>query len=201
MSSRTTREPKQSRAMKTVATILDAAVSVLANSGYEGFSTNAVAATAGINISTLYSYFPNKEALLERLLERYNDQFIEQLKPLLAGHPNKSERVGMIIEAQAELMIDKPWIRSLKEALDSVPALQTLQAHSSRHLIAALLKNIPQQVAGPKLSGESQQLVMTLLVDTFNRGAMMVAKTEPALRQKMLAEVTLLLNSYLDNYR
>ena len=125
MSSRTTREPKQSRAMKTVATILDAAVTVLANSGYEGFSTNAVAAAACINISTLYSYFPNKEALLEHLLERYNDQLIEQLQPLLAENPNKNERVGIIIEAQAGLMIDKPWIKSLKQALSSVPALQT----------------------------------------------------------------------------
>ncbi|MDB3856349.1 TetR/AcrR family transcriptional regulator, partial [Halieaceae bacterium] len=190
MTIRATRTPKQSRSIKTVAAILEAATEVLADKGFEGLSTNAVATQAGINISTLYSYFPNKEALLERLLERYNDKTIEQLKPLLAGNPNKNERVGIILEAQAQLMVDEPWIKSLKEALANTPTLQSLQAHSSRHLIDVVITQIPQEIAGPKVSGDDQQVVMTLLVDTFNRGALIVANTPAASRKKMLTEVT-----------
>ncbi|MGI9288223.1 MAG: TetR/AcrR family transcriptional regulator [Pseudomonadales bacterium] len=198
----TTRTPKQSRAIRTVASILDASTRLLTNKGYEGLTTNTVAAEAGINISTLYSYFPNKEAILERLLERYNDQLVDQLQPLLANNPNKNERIGHIIETQAQLMIDEPWIRALKEALVAVPALHELQAHAIQHLINSVLVQIPQEIAGPKkVSGDHQQVVMQLLVDTFNRGALMIAKSQPGLRKAMLAEVKLLINSYLDNYR
>ncbi|MGI9292676.1 MAG: TetR/AcrR family transcriptional regulator [Pseudomonadales bacterium] len=197
----TTRTPKQSRSIRTVASILDASIRVLTDEGYQGLTTNTVAAKAGINISTLYSYFPNKEAILERLLERHNDQLLDQLQPVLANNPNKNERVGLIIETQAQLMINEPWLRALKEALIAVPALHELQAHANQHLIDSVLNQIPQEIAGPKVSGDHQQVVMQLLVDTFDRGALMIAKTQPDLRKAMLAQVKLLINSYLDNYR
>ena len=43
---------------------------LLAKGGFAGFTTNAVAETAGVSIGTLYQYFANKEAILDALADR-----------------------------------------------------------------------------------------------------------------------------------
>ena len=58
-------EPKQARARKTYDAVLDAAAALLMTGGIEGLNTNSVAATAGVNISTLYRYFDDKYDLVE----------------------------------------------------------------------------------------------------------------------------------------
>jgi AcrR family transcriptional regulator len=63
--------PKQERARATVAAILQAATYILERRGYEGLNTNAVADKAGVNIASLYQYFPNKEAIFVELLRRH----------------------------------------------------------------------------------------------------------------------------------
>lgn len=63
--------PRQKRARQTVDFILDAAVYILAERGLDGFTTNRIAERAGVNISSLYQYFPNKLAILEALQARH----------------------------------------------------------------------------------------------------------------------------------
>jgi AcrR family transcriptional regulator len=201
MNQRATRIPKQARSIGKVASILDATIELLSEDGYEGLNTNAVARKAKINISTLYSYFRNKEAILEILLERYNEQLIAQLQERLESNSDKSERVGVIISAQVEQMINEPWIGAFKKALATAPALQELQTRANQHLINSVIAQIPQDLAGPKVSGQHQQVVMLLLVGVQNYGTQLIANTPPSSRSAMLEEVTLLINSYLDNYR
>lgn len=66
--------PKQQRSRETVGTILDAAAQLLVEDGYDKASTNRVAREAGVNIGTLYRYFPNKEMLFATLFERHVEQ-------------------------------------------------------------------------------------------------------------------------------
>lgn len=61
------RQPAQSRSQKKVQEILDAARRVLIARGYEQFTTNHVAEDAGCNISTLYRYFPDKDAIIAEI--------------------------------------------------------------------------------------------------------------------------------------
>ncbi len=65
------KEPRQTRARQTVDFILDAAAYILAERGFDGFTTNHIAERAGVNISSLYQYFPNKLAILEALQARH----------------------------------------------------------------------------------------------------------------------------------
>ncbi len=53
--------------------ILDAGRVVLLERGYEGASTNRVAEAAGISPGSLYQYFPDKDAVLAEVLDRYVD--------------------------------------------------------------------------------------------------------------------------------
>jgi AcrR family transcriptional regulator len=61
------KQPKQARSAGLVATILEAAVQVLAKEGAPRFTTARVAEKAGVSIGSLYQYFPNKTAILFRL--------------------------------------------------------------------------------------------------------------------------------------
>jgi AcrR family transcriptional regulator len=75
------KQPQQARSAELVATILEAAVQVLAKEGAQRFTTARVAEKAGVSIGSLYQYFPNKAAILFRL---QSDEW-RQTSELLGG--------------------------------------------------------------------------------------------------------------------
>jgi AcrR family transcriptional regulator len=72
--------PKQARAKATVDAVLEATAQVLLKEGYDGATTNRIAAIAGVSIGTLYQYFPNKEALVAALATRHVDRTLDLLR-------------------------------------------------------------------------------------------------------------------------
>ena len=77
------KQPKQARSTDLVATILDAAVQVLAKEGVQRFTTTRVAERAGFSVGSLYQYFPNKAAILFRLQSDEWRQTTELLRGIL----------------------------------------------------------------------------------------------------------------------
>ncbi len=69
------RQPQQARGQQRVDVILNAAEKVFAEVGYAAATTNAIAARAQTNIASLYQFFPNKEAILAGVVERYRDEY------------------------------------------------------------------------------------------------------------------------------
>jgi AcrR family transcriptional regulator len=61
---------------KRRAALLHAAFDVLAEAGFEGLRTRAVAARAGVNIATLHYYFPSKQDLIEGLAQLIGAKFV-----------------------------------------------------------------------------------------------------------------------------
>lgn len=64
------RPPKQKRSREMVSRLLDATAATITARGFENTTTNHIAEQAGVSIGSLYQYFPDKEALVEALLER-----------------------------------------------------------------------------------------------------------------------------------
>src|SRR5580704_8364093 len=56
--------------------LLQAAFDVLAEVGFEGLRTRAVAHRAGVNIATLHYYFPSKQHLIEGLAQLIGAKFV-----------------------------------------------------------------------------------------------------------------------------
>ena len=71
------KEPRQARAKRTFESILDATAGLLDEIGFDRLTTNLVAERAGVNIGSLYTYFPNKYALLNTLALRLSDEQTE----------------------------------------------------------------------------------------------------------------------------
>ncbi len=75
--------PSQTRAMRTVDTLFEAATRILASEGEAGFTTNRIAERAGFSIGTLYQYFPSKEAIVVALVRRQRDRVLRELDVML----------------------------------------------------------------------------------------------------------------------
>jgi AcrR family transcriptional regulator len=78
------RRPVQERARRRREEILDATAQILESQGWDALNTNAVARQAQISIGTVYDYFPNREALLLALLERYEERLAAAMDEALA---------------------------------------------------------------------------------------------------------------------
>jgi AcrR family transcriptional regulator len=56
--------------------LMQATFDVIAESGFEGLRTRAVAERAGVNIATLHYYFPTKQALVEGVAQFLGAKFV-----------------------------------------------------------------------------------------------------------------------------
>ena len=72
--------PGQRRSELTVATILEAAARILETDGLSAYSTNAIAARAGVSIGSLYQYFPNKDAVTRALIQKNAHALLRDLQ-------------------------------------------------------------------------------------------------------------------------
>src|SRR5258705_9786099 len=68
---RARRVPQQDRSREKVRRVLDAADELLAREGAGALVTTRVAEEAGIAVGSVYSYFPDKDAIAEALALRY----------------------------------------------------------------------------------------------------------------------------------
>src|SRR6266853_1677905 len=75
------RLPQQARGEQRIAAILQAAAQVFYEVGFDAATTDMIAKLAHTAIGSLYDFFPNKEAIAQRLCE----QFCEDLRVLFEG--------------------------------------------------------------------------------------------------------------------
>ena len=68
------RRPRQSRGQARVELLLDAAAAVIAESGLEAATAEAIALRARTAKGSLYQFFPNRDAVLAALALRYADE-------------------------------------------------------------------------------------------------------------------------------
>ena len=88
--------------------ILFAAAHILKTEGFAHATTNAIAEKAGVSIGSLYQYFPNKEAIVAALRERYRDWYDE------------------CVRAQIEQGRGLPLREGVRQAMERIVALNAL---------------------------------------------------------------------------
>ncbi|SDV47327.1 TetR/AcrR family transcriptional regulator [Chitinasiproducens palmae] len=76
--------PNQSRARKTVETLLETTAQILAQEGSGRLTTNYLAEKAGYSIGTVYQYFPNREAIVMALIERQREHVQRRISEIRA---------------------------------------------------------------------------------------------------------------------
>jgi AcrR family transcriptional regulator len=118
------KEPK-AQAAPTFEALVTAAQRVLEKRGVDGLTTNHIAEIAGVSIGSLYQYFPNKEAIVAALTDRYWSAIITAVMPAL-GDPSLAPSVVLSQIANA-----------LCDAYDRLPLihrhLRDLRAAAGKH--------------------------------------------------------------------
>ena len=194
------RPPQQTRGKERVEHILKVTEKLLLKKGYDAINTNAIAAEAGISIGSLYHFFPNKLAILEALIARYYEQYLEVLEEV---HSDKD----------ADFQVEK-YIKHLFHALirfdqavpSSVPAF-IAASKASPNLEAMDLENAAQvnQILSEfyrakgldkKWAIRVSRMVRVILDAFFIEVAEKDAKTS----RELVEEVKKVLTAYLKTY-
>ena len=79
MAEKDIRVPKQQRSIEKKQRIKDAAVRLISEKGYHSTSSNEIAKEAGVSIGTFYSYFKDKKALYEELVDDIYDAVLSPI--------------------------------------------------------------------------------------------------------------------------
>lgn len=78
--------------------IIDAAVAVIAEHGFDQAQISKIAKQAGVADGTIYLYFKNKEDLLLTLFREKMGQFIESIENEIAGKRTTEEKLSTLID-------------------------------------------------------------------------------------------------------
>ncbi len=167
----------QGRSRETVAAILEATTRILDRGSRA--TTNGIARLAGVSIGSLYEYFPNKQAIVEALLQRHEQQARARLHQALRevdpSTTSLADGVRHLVEVMLALHTDHPRLhRVLVGVAMSLPDVraQLQQAeHEIRREVIAWLRRHPQvdvpnlEVAGRILVQGTDMLVHRWLED------------------------------------
>jgi AcrR family transcriptional regulator len=78
--------PRQERSRATVEALLEATADILIRDGYAKLTTNRISERAGVNIASLYQYFPGKDAIVAELRRRHGAGQRAALHQVFAAH-------------------------------------------------------------------------------------------------------------------
>jgi AcrR family transcriptional regulator len=162
------KQPKQARSTELVATILEAAIQVLAKEGAPRFTMARVAEKAGVSVGSLYQYFPNKAAVLFRLQSDEWRQTTELLRGILEDiRKPPFERLRALVHAFIRSECEEAGMRvALNDAAPlyrDAPEAQDARASGNRTVRAFM------QEALPKASKATRALAGDLITTTLSQ--------------------------------
>ncbi len=188
--------PSQARSRATVDAIIQAATYILTQVGWEGLTTNAIAERAGVNIGSLYQFFPNKEAIIAELQRRHADATQTDLFKVLEVLPNQRslrEALTMIVEMiVAEHRVAPALHKAIHEELPSTVRHMGDNNDQLQHQFAEVLRPFMKNVPDPDLSIYLMGIAVHAIIHT-------VTADRPELlgQPSFTVEVVTLLENYL----
>lgn len=138
-------QPRQERARLSVARIKAAALELIIEAGVERFTTNHVAERAGVNISTLYRYFPDKAHLLHALMSDFEGDrvafFVRHLDEL-TRREGWAEWVAEVVEGLAQIRRQQVGGVEIRRVIAAFPDLHALDQDSSARTATELARTL-----------------------------------------------------------
>ena len=189
--------PQQERALVKFRKMVEAGTETLVELGIAGLTTDAIVARAGVNISTFYKYFPNREAFICYLGIKFIEQQTESIRKVIASMPPDAplERViPAMIESSVEDWSTNRGARALQGIFVLNPVLYGEYSQSSQDVAEALRPFMA--VWNIKGSFADWQRMHSVFGDCaivlFDRAV----KAEPAEQVRLIAELKALAVAY-----
>lgn len=148
--------------------ILDAALVLMSQQGSAGASMRQLAAACGLNVATIYHYFPSKADILRSVMEerRYGERLSIETPPLDVSIPPPERLVRLLEWLWANALEEEAVFRLLVgEALRGEEAATT----SAAELVDALATSIEVWLVDgfPELTGDVSALARVIRGQVF----------------------------------
>ncbi|GAB4374679.1 MAG: TetR/AcrR family transcriptional regulator [Elainellaceae cyanobacterium] len=197
------RQPKQARSQERVHHILDVSEQLFIKLGYHQTTTRAIAAQAKVPVGSLYQFFPDKEAILKALANRYFEQeyhLFVQLHAELAEAPI-AVYVDRMIDAFDQFATDHPGYRAVLEQLIdlmTVADISTLDEYDQQ-----ILTELANFLNHRNLSLEPAkcELIATTVIKAANELLWLSLTRDQVFRDQLVAETKTLIAAYLQTYQ
>lgn len=190
---------RQARGRQRIADILDAALALFAQNGYEGTSTNAIAASAGISPGSLYQFFPNKEAIAEALSAR----LLEQMRAAHSSAFDLAQVTDLTLHELIDRMVDpliafnlaNPGAKALMANTDLPARLQG----AARPLQQAVVDRVAAIIGArfPRLPAAERNLAAMVAVRIVVAMMPPILAAQGAERNALIAELKKALHGYV----
>lgn len=193
-------QPKQRRALQTRQKILDATLELLEQSGIEKISTNLIADRAGVNIASLYKYFPDKYAILHELAQTFGQRQSDLICAYLAATDIEAS-IKTVCDGLVDAVIEgtrggKALVQLQRSLIASPDLLEAYRA--TNHEIGLALKPFLRQW-GIELEGKSFEMTMLCLGEAFSALQDLALSRDANYDQAVVEELKLLLGAYYES--
>ncbi len=94
--------PRQARSRKSMEQVLAAAEELFTSKGYENTSINDIGALAGVSVGSIYSRFPDKDAILQVIHDSFSKALTDTSADAFAPEIWREASVGQIIMAMVD---------------------------------------------------------------------------------------------------
>ncbi len=199
------RTPVQERSRARVDAILDAADAVFLEMSYAAATTNHVAARAGTSIGSLYRFFPDKEALLVALADRYRARLMETLERVRPPDPRGLTLAAMVasgIDGFNAYLAANPGFRTLIEQANHPALREGNRAHDDAmgaaiYAMQERVAPLPRDAARAKKARAEREAVVAVTVATLGNLQMLSFARDDAFRKRVVAEAKVMVVAYL----
>jgi AcrR family transcriptional regulator len=134
--------------------ILDAALALVSELGAAGTSMRRLAAACGLNVATIYHYFPSKADLLQALIEerRYGERLASEEPPMDPALPPRARLATLVAWVAENTLVEDAVLRLI---LGEGVRGDTTARRSATELVEALDETMTGWLAAgfPELAG------------------------------------------------
>ena len=192
--------PVQERAKQTVQKILEATAELLEELGHTKLTTKRVAERSGVNIATVYHYFPNKLALLHALALRNMEQLKEKLDAVYGriGETDWRDVEDNVIDAVLEFTRTTKGFMALSRAMRSYPSLRQIDHQSD--LRESESRSPLLSELGVKGSPRELQLKSLMIAEVITAMVDYALQFYPERADEAMDEVKLMIKLYIEHY-
>lgn len=194
--------PKQARSQHRVDAILDAAAELFEEGGYEGASTNEIAARAGVPIGSLYQFFTNKEAILSALVERFAVSVGWVCQRLLTEERVRTlplyQVIGELVDGMATFQAQKAGFHTLFVTIGASAQFAAATASLHEEIVSQVDSLMALKFIG--LKPERRRLCAVVCVALVKAGMALPGAPDHLPQQDALTEVKAALLAYMRDF-
>jgi AcrR family transcriptional regulator len=160
------KRPSQARSVATFANILRASTDIIVERGVQGLNTNVVADRAGVNIGTVYHYFPDKTAILVELFridQEYRNKPLTEKLVEICEAADLDQWADEMFALSVELRESSPATTQLRRAFRAVPELVEIDRDETERYVDFISVRLRDRFRG--LNEERARAATSLLID------------------------------------